>query len=136
EEAKAVARAVMEHAIRTPELSLGVAAFSVAQRDLIQIEVELLRRNTPEAEPFFTSESSEPFFTKNLENIQGDERDVIFISVGYGRNESGRIAKNFGPLTSKGGHRRLNVLITRAKLAMRVFCNFRGDELELDADAS
>ncbi|GLE68521.1 DUF3320 domain-containing protein [Pseudomonas aeruginosa] len=135
-EAKAVAQAVMQHAIQTPELSLGVAAFSVAQRDLIQVEIELLRRQMPEAEAFFTAEGSEPFFVKNLENIQGDERDKIFISIGYGRNESGRIAKEFGPLNREGGHRRLNVLITRAKLAMRVFCNFRADELELDAGAS
>lgn len=135
-EAKAVAQAVMQHAIRTPELSLGVAAFSVAQRDLIQVEIELLRRQMPDAEAFFTSQGSEPFFVKNLENIQGDERDKIFISIGYGRNESGRIAKEFGPLNREGGHRRLNVLITRAKLAMRVFCNFRADELELDAGAS
>lgn len=135
-EAKAVAQAVMQHAIRTPELSLGVAAFSVAQRDLIQVEIELLRRQMPEAEGFFTAQGSEPFFVKNLENIQGDERDMIFISIGYGRNESGRIAKEFGPLNREGGHRRLNVLITRAKLAMRVFCNFRADDLELDAGAS
>ncbi|MGK4339993.1 DUF3320 domain-containing protein [Ectopseudomonas oleovorans] len=135
-EAKAVAQAVMQHAIQTPELSLGVAAFSVAQRDLIQVEIELLRRQMPEAEAFFTSQGSEPFFVKNLENIQGDERDKIFISIGYGRNESGRIAREFGPLNREGGHRRLNVLITRAKLAMRVFCNFRADELELDAGAS
>ncbi|MEG1209538.1 MAG: DUF3320 domain-containing protein [Leclercia sp.] len=135
-EARAVAQAVMQHAIQTPELSLGVAAFSVAQRDLIQVEVELLRRQHPEAEAFFTSAGSEPFFVKNLENIQGDERDKIFISIGYGRNESGRIAKEFGPLNREGGHRRLNVLITRAKLAMRVFCNFRSDELDIDAGAS
>lgn len=135
-EAKAVAQAVMQHAIQTPELSLGVAAFNVAQRDLIQVEIELLRRQMPEAEAFFTSQGSEPFFVKNLENIQGDERDKIFISIGYGRNESGRIAREFGPLNREGGHRRLNVLITRAKLAMRVFCNFRADELELDAGAS
>lgn len=135
-EAKAVAQAVMQHAIRTPELSLGVAAFSVAQRDLIQVEIELLRRQMPEVEAFFTAQGSEPFFVKNLENIQGDERDMIFISIGYGRNESGRIAREFGPLNREGGHRRLNVLITRAKLAMRVFCNFRADELELDAGAS
>lgn len=135
-EAKAVAQAVMQHAIQTPELSLGVAAFSVAQRDLIQVEIELLRRQMPEAEAFFTSQGSEPFFVKNLENIQGDERDKIYISIGYGRNESGRIAREFGPLNREGGHRRLNVLITRAKLAMRVFCNFRADELELDAGAS
>ncbi|MBT2294127.1 DUF3320 domain-containing protein [Pseudomonas fluorescens] len=135
-EAKAVAQAVMEHAIRTPNLSLGVAAFSVAQRDLIQVEIELLRRQAPEAEAFFTTQGSEPFFVKNLENIQGDERDKIFISIGYGRNESGRIAKEFGPVNREGGHRRLNVLITRAKLAMRVFCNFRADELELDSGAT
>lgn len=136
EEARAVARAVMKHALTTPDLSLGVAAFSVAQRDLIQVEIELLRRKTPSAEIFFTRDTSEPFFVKNLENIQGDERDVIFISIGYGRNESGRIAKEFGPLNREGGHRRLNVLITRAKMAMRVFSNFRADELELDAGAS
>ncbi|MHC8335991.1 DUF3320 domain-containing protein [Pseudomonas sp. LB3P25] len=137
EEAKAVARAVMKHALETPELSLGVAAFSVHQRDLIGDEVELLRRKTPQAEAFFTAQgSSERYFVKNLENIQGDERDVIFISIGYGRNESGRIAREFGPLNKDGGHRRLNVLITRAKLAMRVFCNFRGDELDIDASAN
>ncbi|PKM31581.1 MAG: DUF3320 domain-containing protein [Gammaproteobacteria bacterium HGW-Gammaproteobacteria-11] len=135
-EAKAVAQAVMQHAIKTPELSLGVAAFSVAQRDLIQVEIELLRRQMPEAEAFFTAQGSEPFFVKNLENIQGDERDTIFISIGYGRNETGRIAKEFGPLNREGGHRRLNVLITRAKLAMRVFCNFRADELDLAEGAS
>lgn len=135
-EAKAVALAVIDHAIRTPALSLGVAAFSVAQRDLIQVEVELLRRQRPEAEAFFTTSGSEPFFVKNLENIQGDERDMIFISIGYGRNESGRIAKEFGPLNREGGHRRLNVLITRAKLSMQVFCNFRAEELEIDSGAS
>lgn len=135
-EAKAVADAVMAHATQTPHLSLGVAAFSVAQRDLIQIEVELLRRARPEAEPFFSQHPNEPFFVKNLENIQGDERDAIFISIGYGRNESGRIAKEFGPLNKDGGHRRLNVLITRAKMAMRVFSNFRADDLDLDAAAS
>ena len=135
-EAKAVAEAVMAHATQTPHLSLGVAAFSVAQRDLIQIEVELMRRGLPQAEPFFSQHPNEPFFVKNLENIQGDERDAIFISIGYGRNESGRIAKEFGPLNKDGGHRRLNVLITRAKMVMRVFCNFKADDLELDAAAN
>ena len=67
--------------------------------------------------------------------MQGDERDVIYISIGYGRNESGKIAKEFGPVNREGGHRRLNVLITRAKLGMEVFCNFRADDLELDATA-
>ncbi|MEB3327798.1 MAG: DUF3320 domain-containing protein, partial [Candidatus Sericytochromatia bacterium] len=133
EEARAVAQAVLAHALETPHLTLGVAAFSVAQRDLIEVEVELQRRKHPEAEAYFTRHRHEPFFVKNLENIQGDERDVVFISVGYGRNEAGKIAKQFGPLLKDGGERRLNVLITRAKLAMRVFCNFKADDLELDA---
>lgn len=133
EEAKAVAAAVMKHAEEHPHMSLGVAAFSVAQRDLIEVEVEMLRRRNPHNDAFFNAHPSEPFFVKNLENIQGDERDAIFISVGYGRNETGKIAKEFGPLNRDGGHRRLNVLITRAKMQMRVFCNFTADELELDA---
>lgn len=135
EEAKAVAAAVMKHAAAYPHMSLGVAAFSVAQRDLIEVELEMLRRRQPQHEAFFNAHTSEPFFIKNLENIQGDERDAIFISIGYGRNESGKIAKEFGPLNRDGGHRRLNVLITRAKMQMRVFCNFTADELELDASA-
>jgi very-short-patch-repair endonuclease/DNA polymerase III delta prime subunit len=136
-EAKAVASAVMEHAKYRPELSLGVVAFSVAQRDLIQVEVEMLRRQHRDQEMFFSgTHSSEPFFIKNLENVQGDERDCIFISIGYGRNESGRIAKEFGPLNREGGERRLNVLISRAKMIMEVFSNFKGQELETDARTS
>jgi very-short-patch-repair endonuclease len=136
EEARAVAQAVMAHAANKPQLSLGVVAFSTAQRDLLQVEVELLRRENPALEAFFTQQHpTEPFFIKNLENVQGDERDVILISIGYGRNESGRIAREFGPLNRNGGERRLNVLITRAKLGLEVFSNFRADELELDASA-
>lgn len=136
-EAKAVAQAVMKHAANTPELSLGVVAFSVVQRDLIQVEVELLRRANQEVNAFFNEyHPTEPFFIKNLENVQGDERDIIFISIGYGRNETGRIAKDFGPVNREGGERRLNVLISRAKMGMEVFCNFRADELELEANVS
>jgi very-short-patch-repair endonuclease len=135
-EAKAVAQAVMMHAANNPELSLGVVAFSMVQRDLIQVELELMQRNNPEVDAFFNEmHPTEPFFIKNLENVQGDERDVIFISIGYGRNESGRIAKEFGPLNREGGERRLNVLISRAKMGMEIFCNFSADELELDANA-
>lgn len=135
-EACAVAQAVLHHARATPNLSLGVVAFSVAQRDLIQVELEILRRSHPDLDAFFSSaHPSEPFFVKNLENVQGDERDVIFISIGYGRNESGRIAKEFGPINRSGGERRLNVLISRAKMAMVVFCNFTAGDLELDENA-
>ncbi len=109
-------------------------AFSTAQREVIMLEVERLRREHPETEKFFQHHiGGDEFFIKNLENVQGDERDVIFISTGYGKTASGKLSQSFGPLNGKGGERRLNVLISRAKLAMRVFANFRGDELRTDA---
>jgi very-short-patch-repair endonuclease len=135
-EAKAVAQAVLEQSVKCPHLSLGVVAFSTAQREVILMEVERLRRQHPETEEFFQHHASgDEFFIKNLENVQGDERDVIFISVGYGRTASGNVSQNFGPLNGKGGERRLNVLISRAKLSMQVFANFRGDELRTDASS-
>jgi very-short-patch-repair endonuclease len=131
-EAKAVCRAVIEHARRTPELSLGVAAFSVRQQQAILDELELLRREHPETEPFFNDHATEPFFVKNLENVQGDERDVIFISVGYGRDVRGFLAMRFGPLSNEGGERRLNVLISRAKKRCEVFSSITADEIDLE----
>jgi superfamily I DNA and/or RNA helicase len=113
-EAKAIAEAVVRHARANPEQTLGVATFSVAQRQAVLKELELLRRANPDIESFFIGESNEPFFVKNLENIQGDERDVIFISVGYGKTAEGYLAHAFGPLSGEGGERRLNVLISRA----------------------
>ena len=129
-EAEAVARAVMEHAARNPGLTLGVAAFSQAQALAIDDRLETLRRQDPSVEEFFAAHPEEPFFVKNLENVQGDERDVIFISVGYGREENGRVYQNFGPLSNEGGERRLNVLITRAKLQCHVFTNLRAEDID------
>jgi very-short-patch-repair endonuclease len=130
-EAKHVAEAVMQHARENPDLTLGVVAFSVAQRDAIELQLERLRRADGSLEPFFSLDRREPFFVKNLENVQGDERDMIFISVGYGRAEGGYMPMSFGPLNREGGERRLNVLISRSRLAMDVFCNFRADDLDL-----
>jgi very-short-patch-repair endonuclease len=130
-EAEIVAAAVMEHARRRPDLSLGVAAFSQSQAQVLQDQVELRRRESPELEGFFIDRIDEPFFVKNLENVQGDERDIILISVGYGRQQSGALRMNFGPLNQDGGERRLNVLITRARSRCEVFSNFRADEIDL-----
>jgi hypothetical protein len=134
-EAEAVAQAVMAHARDTPKLSLGVAAFSIRQRDAIADAVEALRRKSPETEPFFATAGEEPFFVKNLENVQGDERDVIMISVGYGRDREGKVAMRFGPLSADGGERRLNVLITRAKRRCIVFTNLSADDIDTDRAA-
>ena len=135
-EAEVVARAVMEQASRNPELSLGVAAFSIRQAQAIQDQLELLRRQDNSGEEFFAAHPEEPFFVKNLENVQGDERDVIFISVGYGRDANGQVSMNFGPLNGEGGERRLNVLITRAKRQCHVFTNLRSDDIDLNRTQS
>lgn len=130
-EAEIVARAVMAHAKLAPHLTLGVAAFSLQQAEAILDQLEMLRRNDPSVEPFFASHPFEPFFVKNLESVQGDERDVIFISVGYGRNAEGYVAMTFGALTGQGGERRLNVLITRARQCCEVFTNLTHDDIDL-----
>ncbi|AWU95552.1 DUF3320 domain-containing protein [Azospirillum ramasamyi] len=132
EEAKAVAEAVIRHAREHPELSLGVATFSTKQRRAIVDELERLRRLNPDVEGFFTAHSAEPFFAKNLENVQGDERDVIMISVGYGKNPNGYMAMRFGPLSSDGGERRLNVLISRAKRRCEVFASITDEDIDLE----
>jgi len=131
QEAAAVAAAVLEHARSTPHLTLGVVAFSMAQRQAIQDALELSRKQHPETEAFFNAHPHEPFFIKNLENVQGDERDVMFISIGYGRTAEGYLSMSFGPLNGDGGERRLNVLITRAKLRCEVFTNLTADDLDL-----
>lgn len=130
-EAKAVAEAVLEHARQRPDLTLGVAAFSSPQAQAILDVLELLRRRDPACEDFFNQHPHEPFFVKNLESVQGDERDVVFISIGYGKTAEGYVAHNFGPLNGEAGERRLNVLITRARLRCEVFTNLRHDDIDL-----
>ena len=135
-EAEAVAEAVMEHAVKAPGLSLGVVAFSQSQARAIEDRVEMLRLQDDSGEEFFATHPEEPFFVKNLENVQGDERDVIFISIGYGRDATGQVSMNFGPLNNPGGERRLNVLITRAKHQCHVFTNLRADDIDLSRTRS
>ena len=130
-EARKVAEAILTHARTQPQLSLGVATFSVNQRRVIQEEVERLRRLNPEAEDFFNRHPSEPFFVKNLENVQGDERDVIMISVGYARGANSPLSMRFGPLGTEGGERRLNVLISRAKRRCEVFASITDEDIDL-----
>lgn len=97
--------------------SLGVIAFSKAQEEAIREAIEEKMKEYPQFTEKFdeTSEKKNAFFIKNLESVQGDERDVIILSVGYGPDQNGHIFNRFGPLNSKGGYRRLNVAVTRAK---------------------
>ena len=131
-EARIVAEAVMRHALSAPKQSLGVATFSMAQKRAIEQQIEALRRTNPETESFFHAHPAEPFFVKNLENVQGDERDVIMLSVGYGRDPGGRFAMRFGPLANDGGERRLNVLISRAKSCCEVYASITDEDIDTE----
>ncbi|SEK94653.1 Superfamily I DNA and/or RNA helicase [Methanobrevibacter gottschalkii] len=114
--------------------SLGVGTFSVAQKNAILEALEVKRKERPEFEPLFSDNKDERFFVKNLETIQGDERDVILISVGYGYDQDRKMSLNFGPLNQNGGERRLNVLITRAREKCVVFSNFKAYDMKLTAN--
>ena len=134
-EAQAVVKAAFAHYRNYPNKSLGIGTFGIKQQQAILDEFEVQLQHQPEMVEFFASNRDEYFFVKNLETIQGDERDVIFISVGYGFGKDGKLHKNFGPLGTDGGERRLNVLITRAREKCVVFSNFRASDLQLDVNA-
>ena len=131
-EAEAVAEQVLAHARSHPDETLGVVVLSVAQRDTIRNRLEFMRAEHPELEAFCNEGRDDAFFVKNLENVQGDERDVIFISICYGRDSGGYMSQNFGPVSSEGGERRLNVLFTRARKQCRVFASIRHSDIRVD----
>jgi very-short-patch-repair endonuclease len=135
-EARRVVDEVVRHARQDPDVSLGVGTFNLRQQLAIQDELELRRRQDPSLEPFFSRERAEPFFVKNLENIQGDERDVILLSVTYAKGRDGKLRYNFGPINGENGWRRLNVLTTRARRRMVVFSSMRGDDINPASAAS
>ena len=137
EEAQRVADLVMEHARTRPDKSLGVAALSRAQSDRIERLVRDRRLAEGELDEFFTESGPEPFFVKNLENVQGDERDRIIISIGYGPTTKGGPTPNrFGPINAEGGQRRLNVVVTRARERMDVIHSIDPTHITSDAEGA
>lgn len=135
-EASRIASEVVAHFRNTPDLSLGIGTFSQRQQMAIWDELERIRREDPSVEEYFDRARPEPFFVKNLENIQGDERDVIFLSVTYGKQPDGKLRYNFGPLNRENGWRRLNVLVSRARKQMRVFSSLRAADINPTAVAT
>ncbi len=136
EEAKEVIKTVFEHYHKYDDTkSLGVGTFNVRQQQAILEELELQLKLNPKMEKYFNRDQEEHFFVKNLETIQGDERDVILVSVGYGFDSEGRLSHNFGPVNQDGGERRLNVLLTRAREKCILFSNFRGRDLKLTSNS-
>jgi superfamily I DNA and/or RNA helicase/very-short-patch-repair endonuclease len=134
-EAERVVNSIVNHMQASPDLSLGVVALNFQQRELIDELLTERIRNDDIAQKFIEQhkEASEPFFVKNLENVQGDERDVIFISATYGRDQNGNLFQRFGPINQAQGPRRLNVLFTRAKHKIVVFSSIDPDEIRTDA---
>lgn len=131
-EAEAIVKEI-ERRLLDPELrkySIGVIAFSVVQQTLIDDMLsELLESNKQLSE--FAESMYEPIFIKNLENVQGDERDVILFSIGYGPDKDGHVSMNFGPLNNAGGERRLNVAVSRARHQMMVFSTLKSSDIDL-----
>ena len=134
-EATVAVNAVVQHLRQQRSLetalSVGIVTFNTEQQKLIEDLLEIERRKSPELEAFFGGECTEPVMVKNLENVQGDERDIIIFSIGYGPDEGGRVTANFGPLNRDGGERRLNVAITRARRELRVFATLRAEQIDL-----
>lgn len=132
EESRVVAKAVVKHAIDHPNESLGVVSMNANQREQIERAVEEeCKSNSKAAEAVDKlRQMGEPLFVKNLENVQGDERDVIFISFTYGPAEvGGPVYQRFGPINSDVGWRRLNVLFTRSKKRMHIFSSFKDSDV-------
>jgi very-short-patch-repair endonuclease len=135
-EAEYVVDLVYANIEKYPNRSLGVVAFSKNQQDLIDRLLSRRRQQTPEYEEFFTLDKEEPFFVKNLETVQGDERDAIIFSVAYCKDSQGRLLHNFGPLNRAGGERRLNVAVTRAKSNVQLVSSMHYSDIDLKRTSS
>lgn len=138
---KVEAQAVIDEIVKRahdPELSkysVGVVTFNIQQQSLIEDLLDEAASKDSELEKWAFG-SEEPIFVKNLENVQGDERDVILFSVGYGKDETGKLIMNFGPLNRDGGWRRLNVAVTRSRIEMKVFSSISPEEIRINETAS
>ena len=129
-----VVELILEHAELRPKQSLGVIAMGIKHAERIDEALRAALSERDDLEEFFDESGHEPFFIKNLERVQGDERDAIILSVGYGKNDAGRLLYRFGPLNQEGGERRLNVAITSAKERMTLVSSFT--HLDMDPERS
>lgn len=140
-EARRCVELVVDHIEKHPDRSLGIIAFSEKQQQAIAREIQLFREKNPKYEEFFKEGKEEEFFIKNLENVQGDERDTIFFSVGYAKTKAQKLAGKsmtlrFGPLGKQGGERRLNVAITRAKRNIKLVSSILPSDIDLSRTES
>lgn len=135
-EARRIVELVKEHIEKHPNRSLGIIAFSEKQQRAISLEIQRFREKHSKYEAFFAEDREDEFFVKNLENVQGDERDTIFFSVGYAKTKEQKangkpMAMRFGPLGVSGGERRLNVAITRARINIKLVSSILPSDIDL-----
>lgn len=135
QEAKKVAELVYQHFEKYPNRSLGVITFGVVQQMAVEEQIRQLQQKASnyKYKDFFSENGNEPFFVKSLENVQGDERDTIIFSVGYGKDAYGKMYNSFGPLSRDGGERRLNVAITRAKYNVKLVSSIWATDINVDS---
>ena len=129
-EVNKVVELVLQHAEKRPRESLGVIAMGIRHADRVQRAIDQALAQRSDLGQFFDANAEERFFVKNLERVQGDERDAIILTVGYGKDRGGNLPFRFGPLLSFGGQRRLNVAITRARQRMTLVSSF--SHLDMD----
>ncbi len=131
-EVEQVAELILEHARSRPGESLGVIALGIKHADRIDSALRGTLAAHPGLEGFFAEDRPEPFFVKNLERVQGDERDAIILSIGYGKHPDGRMRYQWGPLLRDGGERRLNVAATRARRRLTLVSSFSSHDIDPD----
>jgi len=138
-EAQAIVQFIIQHLTTqlTAEVkqTVGVVTFNITQQKLIEDLLDNELANYPELEQL-SREGFEPLFVKNLENVQGDERDLIIFSITYAADQNGKLLMNFGALNRQGGQRRLNVAITRARQSLHVFSTLRPEQIDLSRTSS
>lgn len=136
-EAQRIVKEVIEHMLTTEEESLGVVTLNQTQRELIQDLFDQKSRDVPAVAKYLErhKDAGWPFFVKNLENVQGDERDVIFVSTTFGKPPDGSpVRQNFGPINRPDGWRRLNVLFTRARRRLDLFSSMLPSDIQVDGE--
>lgn len=135
-EVEEVVRQVLHHAETKSQESLGVITMGIKHANRVQAALDRALEPRADLSDFFSLDQEERFFVKNLETVQGDQRDAIILSIGYGKSASGDLPHRFGPLTQEAGHRRLNVAVTRAKRRMTVISSFSHHEIDLNRSGS
>ncbi|MFH8253268.1 AAA domain-containing protein [Microbacterium sp. B2969] len=135
-EVQRVVDLVKQQVAQHPGESVGIIAFGIKHEARIERAIELAMLDDPEFEAALTAHPQEPWFVKAIERVQGDERDAVFLSVGYGKSADGRLRYFWGPLLRDGGERRLNVAISRAKKRMTLVTSFTADDVAPDGHSS